>query len=51
MVKLMKVLLHEMSWIEAKEYFSKNDIAIIPVGSNEQPNALEFSVYRLFLSA
>ncbi|MBX5321310.1 MAG: creatininase family protein [Candidatus Bathyarchaeota archaeon] len=32
----MKVLLHEMSWTEAKEYFSKNDIAIIPVGSNEQ---------------
>ncbi|MEM0058415.1 MAG: creatininase family protein [Candidatus Bathyarchaeia archaeon] len=32
----MKVMLHEMSWVEAKEYFSKNDIAIIPVGSNEQ---------------
>lgn len=32
----MKFLLHEMSWPEAKEYFSKNDIAIIPVGSNEQ---------------
>lgn len=32
----MKVLLHEMNWTEAKEYFSKNDIAIIPVGSNEQ---------------
>jgi len=32
----MKVLLHEMSWTEAKEYFAKNDIAIIPVGSNEQ---------------
>jgi len=32
----MKVLLHEMSWVEAKEYFSKNDTAIIPVGSNEQ---------------
>ncbi len=32
----MKVLLHEMSWLEAKEYFSKNDIAIVPVGSNEQ---------------
>lgn len=32
----MKVLLHEMSWTEAKEYFSKNDIAIVPVGSNEQ---------------
>jgi len=32
----MKTLLHEMSWVEAKEYFSKNDIAILPVGSNEQ---------------
>ncbi len=32
----MKVLLHEMSWAEAKEYFTKNDIAILPVGSNEQ---------------
>jgi len=32
----MKISLHEMSWIEAKEYFSKNDVAIIPVGSNEQ---------------
>jgi creatinine amidohydrolase len=32
----MKVLLHEMSWTEAKQYFMKNDIAIIPVGSNEQ---------------
>lgn len=32
----MKVLLHEMSWVEAKEYFNKNDIAIVPVGSNEQ---------------
>jgi len=32
----LKVLLHEMSWIEAKEYFLKNDIAILPVGSNEQ---------------
>ncbi|MCS7115581.1 MAG: creatininase family protein [Nitrososphaerota archaeon] len=32
----MKVLLHEMSWVEAKEYFGRSDIAIIPVGSNEQ---------------
>ncbi|MBX5327908.1 MAG: creatininase family protein [Candidatus Bathyarchaeota archaeon] len=32
----MKVLLHEMSWAEAKKYFAKNDIAILPVGSNEQ---------------
>lgn len=32
----MKVLLHEMSWPEAKEYFSENDIAILPAGSNEQ---------------
>lgn len=30
------VRLHEMSWTETKEYFKKNDIAIIPVGSNEQ---------------
>lgn len=32
----MKVLLHEMSWSEAKEYFLKNDIVILPVGANEQ---------------
>ncbi|MGB9740916.1 MAG: creatininase family protein [Candidatus Bathyarchaeia archaeon] len=32
----MKVLLHEMSWVEAKDYFENADIAIIPVGSNEQ---------------
>jgi creatinine amidohydrolase len=25
-----------MSWTEAKEYFSKSDIVILPVGSNEQ---------------
>lgn len=35
----MKVLLHEMSWPEAKEYFMKNDVAIVPVGSNEQHGA------------
>jgi len=35
-VKALKVKLHEMSWTEAKEYFMKNDIAILPVGSNEQ---------------
>ncbi len=35
-VKALKVLLHEMSWPEAKEYFAKNDIAILPVGANEQ---------------
>lgn len=29
-------MLHEMTWTEAKDYFSKNDIAILPVGSNEQ---------------
>ena len=29
-------MLHEMSWAEAKEYFAENNIAIIPVGSNEQ---------------
>jgi len=34
--KFLKVLLHEMSWTDAEEYFSKNDIAIVPVGSNEQ---------------
>jgi len=32
----VKVLLHEMSWTEAKEYLMKNDIVIFPVGSNEQ---------------
>ena len=32
----LKVLLHEMSWPEAKDYFVKNDIVILPVGSNEQ---------------
>jgi len=32
----VKVLLHEMSWTEAKEYFAKSDVAILPVGSNEQ---------------
>ena len=29
-------MLHEMSWTEAKEYFVESDIAILPVGSNEQ---------------
>ena len=29
-------MLHEMSWTEAREYFKKNDISILPVGSNEQ---------------
>lgn len=32
----MKVLLYEMSWPEAKEYFDGHDIVIVPVGSNEQ---------------
>jgi creatinine amidohydrolase len=32
----LKVLLHELSWSEAKEYLKKNDIVILPVGSNEQ---------------
>lgn len=32
----MKVLLSEMSWPEAKEYFGENDIVILPVGSTEQ---------------
>lgn len=31
-----KFLLHEMSWPEAKKYFSENDMAILPVGSTEQ---------------
>jgi creatinine amidohydrolase len=34
--KRLKVLLHEISWPEAKEYFAKNDLVILPVGSNEQ---------------
>jgi len=29
-------MLHEMSWIEAREYFKKSDLVILPVGSNEQ---------------
>ncbi len=29
-------MLHEMNWAEAKKYFAKNDIVILPVGSNEQ---------------
>jgi creatinine amidohydrolase len=33
---LLKVLLHEMSWEDAKVYFEKNNVAIVPVGSNEQ---------------
>lgn len=33
---MLKILLHEMSWVEAKEYFLENDVAILPVGSNEQ---------------
>ena len=32
----MNALLHEISWIEAKEYFAKNDLVVLPVGSNEQ---------------
>lgn len=32
----MKFLLHEMSWTEAKEYFMKNDVVILPIGANEQ---------------
>lgn len=32
----MKVLLSEMSWVEAKEYFFKNDTVILPIGSTEQ---------------
>jgi len=33
---MRKELLHESSWVDAKEYFSKNDIVILPVGSTEQ---------------
>jgi creatinine amidohydrolase len=33
---MTKHLLHEMSWVEAKEYFAENDTAILPVGSTEQ---------------
>ena len=33
---MLKVLLYEMSWIEAKEYLARSDIVILPVGSNEQ---------------
>jgi creatinine amidohydrolase len=32
----LKNLLCEMSWAEAKEYFSNNDIVIVPVGATEQ---------------
>ncbi|MBC7131422.1 creatininase family protein [Candidatus Bathyarchaeota archaeon] len=32
----MKVLPNHMSWVEAKEYFSRNKIVILPIGSNEQ---------------
>lgn len=32
----MKCLLAENTWVEAKEYFAKNDIVILPVGSTEQ---------------
>jgi len=35
-VEAVKAMLNEMSWTEAKEYFTKNDMAILPVGSNEQ---------------
>jgi len=29
-------MLNEMSWAEAKKYFAENDVAVFPVGSNEQ---------------
>jgi creatinine amidohydrolase len=35
-MKAQKVLLYEMSWPDAKKYLSKNDVALVPVGSNEQ---------------
>jgi len=31
-----RFLLHEMSWVEAKEFLTKNDVVILPVGSTEQ---------------
>ncbi len=30
------LLLHELTWMEAREYFRKNDVALLPVGSTEQ---------------
>ena len=33
---MKKHLLHELSWVEAKEYFAENDAVILPVGSTEQ---------------
>lgn len=32
----MRASLHEMSWIDAKEYFRGNEVVILPVGSTEQ---------------
>ncbi len=32
----MGSLLHELNWVEAKEYFTENDVAILPLGSTEQ---------------
>jgi creatinine amidohydrolase len=29
-------LLEDLTWVEAKEYFSENDVVILPVGSIEQ---------------
>ncbi len=31
-----KTFLHEISWVGAKEYFAKNDMVLLPVGSTEQ---------------
>ncbi len=31
-----KALLYEISWVEAKNYFAKNDMVLLPVGSTEQ---------------
>lgn len=33
---MVKTLLHEISWVEAKKYFGTNDIVLLPVGSTEQ---------------
>lgn len=33
---MKKKLLHGISWVDAKKYFFKNDIVVLPVGSTEQ---------------
>lgn len=36
MNKRNQLLLHYMTWVDAKQYFAKNDTVILPVGSTEQ---------------